>query len=554
MIRVYDATERLFNHNGIKTLHPLFAEITKVDNGDYYIEFEDTIENREYYQKGMIITAKTPWGINGIQGFRCDNPIIQNNRISCKAWHLSYDSKNYVINSSSAVEKNCNDALNHYNDNTDVTSPFTVSGYESLPKTSIMERKTLFDVFTELISADNYGGHWVRDNFNFGIMDSIGQDRGVVLAYNKNITDIEVSENWDNVCTKLLPYATDGDITITLDQPYVELNEDLYDIPFTKVLKFEHSLKKEDYKDKTEAEYLTAIKEWLYNEALDYLQANKYPQINYSVSAEIKNVSDVGDRIVVKHPKCKVYLDTDVISIKYDAISERYTAIEFGNFKKEVKNLTQEIASIAQTESDKKLENTSALLQSKLTSATASINSVLSASNVINNGTEILVVDRLPKEEAVYCIRVNSAGIGFSTTGIYGTFTSAWTIDGTLDMQAINVINLTASLIKGGVLKLGGTNNSSGTFELYDNANKLIALMDREGLTVYATNGDYVKLNAEVGFAGYNKNGTKIYWADGDVFRMKNAEVENEIKIAGKIKIVPVSTSENVGVGFVALN
>ena len=81
-----------------------------------------------------------------------------------------------------------------------------------------------------------------------------------------------------------------------------------------------------------------------------------------------------------------------------------------------------------------------------------------------------------------------------------------------------------------------------------------MALMDKEGLTVYATNGDYVKLNAEVGFAGFNKNGTKIYWADGDVFRMKNAEVENEIKIAGKIKIVPVSTADNVGVGFVAIN
>ena len=120
-------------------------------------------------------------------------------------------------------------------------------------------------------------------------------------------------------------------------------------------------------------------------------------------------------------------------------------------------------------------------------------------------------------------------------------------------MQHINVINLTASLIKGGTLKLGGIDNSSGTFELYDNANRLISLMDRTGLTVYATNGDQVKLNAEVGFAGYNKSGTKIYWADGDVFRMKNAEVENEIKIAGKIKIVPVSTSSSVGVGFVAL-
>ena len=171
----------------------------------------------------------------------------------------------------------------------------------------------------------------------------------------------------------------------------------------------------------------------------------------------------------------------------------------------------------------------------------------------------------MPKEEATYCIKINSAGIGFSNTGINGTFNSAWTIDGTLNMQNINVINLTASLIKGGTLKLGGTNNQSGTFELYDDANALMCLMDKTGLTVYANggyfdenkiphpNGNYVKLNADVGFAGYDRNGNKIYWADGDVFRMKNAEVENEIKIAGKIKMVPVSTTENVGVGFVAI-
>lgn len=549
MIKVYDATEKLFNHNGIKSLQPLFAEVTKIDNSDYYVELEDILDNMEYYQKGLIVRVPTPWGE---QGFRCDNPIIQNNRISCKAWHLSYDSENYIINDATATEKNCNDAINHYNDNTDTTSPFTVISDISLIKTTIMQRKSLFDVFTELTSKDNYNGHWYRDNYKFGIMSSVGEDRGVVLAYNKNITDIKVEENWDNVCTKLLPYAINGDTTITLDQPYVELSESIYDIPFTKTLKFEHSLKKEDFA--TETDFILAIKEWLYTEAMNYLQSNKLPQVNYSVSARLDNVSDVGDIIYVKHPKCKVDITTNVISVKYDAIRGRYTAINFGNFKKEIKNLPQEIATLAKIDNDKKLENTSALLQTQLASATASINSVLSSSFVINNGNEILVVDRLPKEEAVNCLRVNSAGIGFSKNGIYGTFTSAWTLDGTLNMGAINVINLTASLIKGGTLKLGGTNNASGTFELYDNSNKLISLMDRTGLTVYATNGDYVKLNAEVGFAGYNKNGTKIYWADGDVFRMKNAEVENEIKIAGRIKIVPVSTSENVGVGFVALN
>ena len=543
MIRVYDATEELFNSNGIKTIHPLFAEITKVDNGDYFVELEDTLENLEYYQKDLIITIPTPWNEKP-QGFRCDNPLIKNNRVTCKAWHLFYDSENYIIDEATASEKDCNGALNHYNDSTDTKSPFTVISHIETGKTTTMIKKSLFAVFTEL--TDVYGGRWVRDNFTFGIEPSIGQDRGVVLAYGKNITDIKVDENWDNVCTKILPYVKDGETEITLG--YLE-GENPYGIPYTKAVEFK-------YEGENPPSSTVEWEEWLHAEALKYLEDNKYPKVNYSVSAQIDNVSDVGDKITVKHPilkKLKVDIGTEVISVKYDAIKGRYTNIEFGNFTKQIKNITNEVASLINTDNDKKIATSSALLKAELNEATASINSVLSDSNVINNGNELLVVDRLPKEEAVYCLRVNRAGIGFSSTGIYGTFTSAWTLDGTLDMQAINVINLTASLIKGGILKLGGVNNASGTFELYDNSNRLMALMDRTGLTVYAQNGDYVKLNAEVGFAGYNKNNTKVYWADGDVFHMKNAEIEGEAKFAGKVKLVPVDTGENVGVGFVAL-
>ena len=548
MIRVYDATERLFNHNGIKALHPLFAEITKIDNGDYYIELEDTLENLEYYQKGLIIRASTPWGN---QGFRCDNPIIKNNRVTCKAWHLTYDAKNYLIKDSYAVDKNCNDALNYFNDNTDITSPFDVSSDITEISSTRVVRQTLFNVFERFISADKYGGHWVRDNFSFGIKASVGQDRGVVLAYQKNISDIEVSENWDNVCTKILPYTTDGDVAIELDETYVELSEDLYDIPYSQTVKFENIYKKEDFA--TREEFLTATKEWLKAQADAYLDVNKVPLVNYSISAEISNVSDIGDLIYVKHPKVNVNITTNVISIKYDVLKGKYTKIEFGNFKKEIKNFRQEIVEEVGKDTNTKVNETKNLLEQELSDATDKINSVLGNSYVIYDGNEILVVDRLPKESATYCLKINSAGIGFSNTGIQGQFNSAWTINGTLDMQQINVINLTASLIKGGTLKLGGTNNANGTFELYDDTNRLVSLMDKQGLTVYATDGSYVKLNADVGFAGYDKSGNKIYWADGDVFRMKNAEVENEIKIAGKIKIVPVSTDSNVGVGFVAV-
>lgn len=549
MIRVYDSNERLFNHNGIKILHPTLAEIKKVDNGDYYIELKDNVENIEYYQKGLIVRVSTPWGV---QGFRCDNPTVKKNKVECKAWHLSYDSKNYIIKDANAVDKNCNDALDHFNSATDIPSPFTTISDIATTTSTRAVRKSLYEVYEWLISTDKYGGHWYRDNWTLGIKSNVGEDRGVVLAQNKNITDIQLSEVWDDVCTKLLAYTTDGEVAISLDDTYVSLDEDLYDIPYSKIVKFENKLKKEDYE--TEEEYLIATKEWLRTQANDYLQENKLPKVNYSVSAHIENVSDVGDTIYVKHPRCKVDITTQVISITYDAIKQRYKKIEFGNFKKELKSLKEDIVAETNKTAEEKAQENKVILEKELEEATDKINSVLGDSYVINNGNEMIVVDRLPKEEAIYCIKVNSAGIGFSTTGIYGTFNSAWTIDGTLNMGAISVINLTASLIKGGVLKLGGTDNSSGTFELYDNSNNLMALMDRTGLTVYATTGDYVKLNAEEGFVGYDKNGNRSYWADGNVFHMANAEIENIAKFAGMIQLVPVSTSSNKGIGFVAIS
>ena len=549
MIRVYDSTERLFNHNGIKILHPLRADITKIDNGDYYAELQDTIESLEYYQSGMIVRIPTPWGV---QGFRLANPIVKNNKVEVKAWHLSYDAKNYIIKDSYAVDKNCNDALEHFNSATDIPSPFTtLSNITTLSSTRAV-RRTLFEMYELFLSADRYGGHWYRDNFILGIKDKVGEDRGVVLKIGKNITDIQVAENWDDVCTKILPTTTNGEVAILLDETFVEIEEPLYDIPYTKVVAFENPLVIDDFA--SEEEYRVAVKNWLRGQAENYLAENKLPKVNYSVSATIENVSDVGDVIQVKHSKCKVDILTEVISIQYDAIRKKYTKIEFGNFRKELKNLSQSITAEANKHTDDALKETTTLLKDELDEATARINNVLGNSYVLIEGDKILVVDTLPKENARNVLKISSGGIGFSNSGINGTFTSAWDMTNTLNMANINVINLTASLIKGGVLKLGGINNASGTFELYDETERLIALMDKDGLTVYAKNHDYVKLNAEVGFAGYDANGNKVYWADGETFHMKKAEVEGEIKMARHVKVVPVATASNVGVGFVALS
>jgi len=153
MIKVYDSNERLFNHNGIKILHPLVADITKKDNGDYYAELEDTIENLDFYQNGLIVRIPTPWGV---QGFRMTNPTVKNKKVSVKAWHLSYDAKNYIIKDSYAVDKNCNDALAHFNDGTDVPSPFTtLSDITTICSTRAI-RKTLYEVYGLLLGEDKY--------------------------------------------------------------------------------------------------------------------------------------------------------------------------------------------------------------------------------------------------------------------------------------------------------------------------------------------------------------------------------------------------------------
>lgn len=556
MIRVYDSNETLFNNNGIKILHPLVADVVKNDNSDYYVELKDVMDNLDYYQKGMIIRIDTPWGV---QGFRCDNPKINNNRIECKAWHLSYDSENYIIKDANAVDKNCNDALDHFNRNTDKPSPFKTISDITKTLTTRGIRKSLFEIYEWLISDDKYGGHWDRDNFTLGIRQSIGQDRGVVLSQNKNITGMQITENWDNVCTKILPYTTDGETSILLDDTYVELSEELYDIPYTKVVKFENKFKKEDFS--SYEEFLIATKTWLKGQADAYLEENKLPKINYSVSAKIDNVSDVGDVIYIKHPKCKINIITNVIGITYDAIRKKYIKIEFGNFKKEIKNLTQEITNSIKKDTEILVNENTILLQKELTDATNRINSVLSDSYVLNpTGSEIIVVDKLPKEEAKYCLKINSAGIGFSSNGINGTFNSAWTIDGTLDMQQMNVINLVADLIKGGTLKLGGVNNSSGVLELYDESNSLVGLMNKQGLKMYGLDGSYVLLNNEVGLAGYDKNDNKSFWADKDEFHMKKSVIEEEITLCNKERFIPITITNdegiivNDGIGLVSTN
>lgn len=549
MICVYEENEKQFNNNGIKILHPLKAKLYKEDNGEYYIEVKDTIEKLQYYQANMIIKVPTPWGY---QCFRFTNPKITNNKVEVKGYHLYFDSANYIIADSYVVDKNCNDALDHLNSATDITSPFITISNITTTNSYRCVRKSLQEAVAEVITR--WDGHIVRDNWKIEIRDSIGQDRGIVLSYAKNIEKIEDKSNWDNVVTKILPTGKDG---LLLPELYLSITEELYNIPHTKVVDFnQDNVIEDDYKvdgELDETAYKNALIEDLRMKGNNYLQENKLPKINYTVSAYIKDVSDVGDTIYVKHPKCNIDITTNVISITYDVIAQKYTSIEFGNFKNKLKDLISNVNSTIEEKTTKIIETAKVTLGEELTEATNKIIGILGNSYVVTSGSEILILDKLPKEEAVNVIRLNSAGIGFSQNGINGPFNSAWSIDGTLDMQQINVINLVADMIKGGTLKLGTKLNQAGLIEIYDEANKLIGTLDKNGLKMFAKDNSYILINTEVGFAGFNKNDVKTWWADGDEFHQKKAFVEEEITVGYKLRMIPITNSTNTGIGYVPL-
>lgn len=547
MIKTYESTERLFNHNGLKILHPIKAEIYIEDNGDYYIDIESTIDDLPYLQEGMIVRANTRWGE---QGFRLTNPNKKNNRISVRGYHLWKDSSKYVIVNSYVDNKNCNDALDHLNNACDTKTPFTtISDITRIESTRIVRKS-----FEESIAVviEKWGGHLYRDNWVIGVKDTIGMDRGVVIKYGKNSTEIETTENWDNVVTKILPVGYDG---LTLPELYLESSVQ-YDVPYTKVIKFDQNIEQDDFKDEDgnlkEEEYKEALITDLRHQAMEYLNENQYFKCNYKVKAHIDGVVDLGDVISVIHEKLNLTLTTNVIALKYDCIRDKYTEIEFGNFKSKLKNLIETIKSDTKETVDNANEVVKVTLQKDLNEATAKIWGKLGNSYVIYEGDRILVVDKLPKEEARNVMMINAAGIGFSTTGIYGTFNSAWLIDGTLDMQYINCINMTASLVKGGTLKIGSALNEAGKVEIYDIANNLIGTFDENGICIFGQDGSKVIINTEE-FAGYDFKGNKVFWMNGDEFHMKKSVIEEEITLCGIARWLGIETTDNTGIGIVPL-
>lgn len=548
MLKVFSSTDKIFSSNGDAVINGARAIVHKEDNGDYSVNLDCSLDYIDYVKSKNILVAPTP---TGYQGFRIENVETTRTKIKALCKHLYYDSDNYLIADSYVVDKNCNDALDHLNNATDTPSPFTTLSDIMSINSYRCVRKSLNEAITTVI--ERWGGHLVRDNYNIQVRETIGADNGVTIQYKKNLKEISVTYDWSNVCTKLLPVGKDG---FLLDSLYV-YSEIQYDLPYTKTVSFEQDIDAADYP--TEAAYMEALRDDLTAQAVKYLESSQYPSVTYTLSANMDKITDIGDTVVVYDERLGVNITTHVIAYDYDAVLGEYTSITFGTVTKGLSNL---LTSVSQEINKEVVISSQAMrvtLNNALAESEAKILGVLGNSYVIYDGDKILVVDSLPADTANNCIRINSEGIGFSQTGINGHFTSAWEINGTLNMQAINVIGLTADLIKGGTLKLGSALNQSGILEVYDEQNALIATLNKDGLKMFGVDGSYILINAAEGFVGYDRDDNKIFWVSDDEFYMRKSVITQEITLCNKLRFIPIeirdnnNTLINDGIGLVSV-
>lgn len=540
MIKLFKSTDKVFNSNGDKIIKASKAKVHKEDNGDFFLELECPLNFVDDVVEDAILVVNLP---QGEQAFRVTNVSKTKSKITTKCWHVFYDSKNYLIRDSYVVDKDCAGAMEHLNLATEPASQFTTFSDITTVGSYRCVRKSLFEALE--VVRERWGGHLVRDNFSIGLNKDIGYDTGVVIRYRKNLKEISCEENWDDVVTKLLPVGKDGILLNELDpgrSVYLSSAQS-YSVPYTKTVSFsQDSIDEEDFKDEDgntdEVAYKTALVEDLELQGIKYLDENSKPKITYTLRADLENITDIGDTIEVIHEPLNIDLTAEVVAFDYDCILKKYTEITFGNFQKTLSSL---LSNMDEKTNEIVTEQTNELMNSfsdELEASTGEIWDLLSGYNIVYQGNEILILDRLPKKDAVNVILIDENGLSISYNGVRGTFLRIFDISGSINFSPLKKVLL-------GVLSLGKANNHMGSIKLFNGANELQAEFSKDGIEFYGPMNYYAVSNKEYFFAVYDSDSNPTILIKNDKITAKKGKF-SELEIGENLRVLTNSSGAGI--------
>lgn len=445
-LKVYSSTETVFSHNGLCVLSEcISATITEELNGLFEIELDYPLDARGKYLnlvEDNIIKADS-------QLFRIYYKKRTLAGVNVKARHIFYDLIDNFLEDVNVSMLNGAGALDWILHHTQYSHGFTSVSDIAATGTWAFKRKNPVEAIMGTAGIiETIGGELERNNFVINLHQARGADRGVLVAYGKNIQGIEETLDTSGIVTRLMPTGKD-DLMLSakyVDSPYIN------NYPHPKVAEKEFN----DIDNVTD----------LAIAANDYILTSKcdIPQFNYKVDfVELTKTEEykhymiletvyMADTVTIKHSKLNLDLKAKVIKIVKNLITGRIEKIELGSFKPDLSNINKEIQAVkielGQTASD---------FQLAVDNATKLITGGEGGNVVIRQDTngfpyELLIMDTNDVMTAQKVWRYNMGGLGYSSTGINGPFATAITQDGSIVATFITTGILNASLLKTGTI------------------------------------------------------------------------------------------------------
>lgn len=581
---LYESTETEFVSNGIGRLSDAIScKVSEEANGAYELVMQYSVTGKYFneiqmtrYISAVPADGKDP---QPFSIYKITKPL--NGICTIYAEHLSYRLNHIPVMPFTAP--NCILALQGMKDNAAEDCPFDfwtdkeVDSEYTLTEPALIRGKLGGE---ENSILQKYRGEYEWDKWTVKLHTHRGSDNGVVLRYGKNITSLTQEESIENVYTGVCPYWIGEDdngntYSVTLPEEVLHSeNADRY--PYQRTITLDCT----DHFD--EPPSVTDLRSY----ALSYMEQNEIgvPKVNVQVSfvalwqtEEYRDISalervNLFDTVTVEFEELGVSAKSSVIKTDYDVLKERYISVTIGDAKSTLAStLTDQVE-----QTNEQIDVAVSRMERSLTEAEDLLTGGLGGRVVIGrnaNGqpNEILVMDEEDKTKATNVLRINEAGIGFSTNGYNGPFSSAWTLGGKLNMKEINVVNLIADLIKGGTLRLGiPEENVSGVLKLYNAGGQVIGQMDATGLRMFGQGGSYVLMNEQVGFAGYDGvtkdpvtgKDLPMYWVSKDEFHMRKGVMDEEITLCNKLRFIAITVTKiedgqevvvNDGIGLVSV-
>jgi phage minor structural protein len=360
LIQIYTNSNPDVSKNGIIINSiAISCEINPKLNGENELEMECSLDKDgiyKYVQFNNYIAVSTP-DFDELQLYRIydTKKTMSGDSIVAFARHIEFDlAKSIIFNKN--VQGNGQQVLTKLLEDT----PFT--GYSNITDITDIRQYKLRSVMNVLAGSEDdsfiniWGGEISCNNYDLTINTTRGSDKGIRVTFGYNLEDIEEDLNFDDVITRLYPYA--GDIVLSTYTPYVDspliknigVLEDKIEFSDIKVKDSSSSSDSTtssssdstvtfDTREEAESEMIKRCNK-LYDKGLDKITANyvvkmqdlsktiEYKKLGYDV---LENVC-LGDTVHCYNKNIDIEVEARCISYKWDCINEEYVEIELGDF------------------------------------------------------------------------------------------------------------------------------------------------------------------------------------------------------------------------------